>query len=187
MCGPHPRIAPLRRSISKPTIQYTRKIDPNGLRQYIVLQDPTGAAQITVILDIYENQPVLRYSLVLRNLKASPVYVTGIDMTPWSFADAGREYTALRVNQWSVVAPPADFEPLESVLDASGTEVEVYSGAGGRQCGWVALRCRRVARLDFRRLARGRAHALEPRRSNAYLAIRRFGSGPRFESHHLDA
>ena len=44
------------------------------------------------------------------------------------------------MNQWSVVAPPADFEPLESVLDASGTEVEVYSGAGGRQCGWVALR-----------------------------------------------
>ena len=66
--------------------QYTRKIDPNGLRQYIVLQDSTGAAQITVILDIYENQPVLR------------------------------------------------------VLDASGTEAEVYSGAGGRQCGWVALR-----------------------------------------------
>jgi hypothetical protein len=120
--------------------QYTRKIDPNGLRQYIVLQDLNGAAQITVILEVYDNQPVLRYSLELRNLKASTVYVTGIDMTPWSFADAGKAYTALRVNQWSVVAPPANFEPLESVLDAGGTAVEVYSGAGARQCGWVALR-----------------------------------------------
>jgi hypothetical protein len=120
--------------------QYTRKIDPHGLRQYIVLQDVKGAAQITVILEIYENQPVLRYSLELRNLRASTVYVTGIDMAPWSFADAGKELTALRVNQWSVVGTPTDFEPLESVLDPNGTEVEVYSGAGGRQCGWVALR-----------------------------------------------
>jgi hypothetical protein len=120
--------------------QYTRKIDPNGLRQYIVLQDLNGAAQITVILEVYDNQPVLRYSLELRNLKASAIYVTGIDMTPWSFADAGKAYTALRVNQWSVVAPPADFEPLESVLDPGGAEVEVDSGAGARQCGWLALR-----------------------------------------------
>jgi alpha-galactosidase len=44
------------------------------------------------------------------------------------------------VNQWSVVPKPEDFEPLETVLDPGGASVEVYSGADGQQCGWLALR-----------------------------------------------
>jgi alpha-galactosidase len=43
------------------------------------------------------------------------------------------------VNQWSDTTPE-DFEPLETVLDPNGASVEVYSGAGGQQCGWLALR-----------------------------------------------
>ncbi|MGA2271697.1 MAG: glycoside hydrolase family 36 protein [Bryobacteraceae bacterium] len=120
--------------------QYSRKTNPNGVQQYIVLQDLNGTAQITVVLELYDGQPVLRYHVELRNQRVFAVYVTGINMTPWAFADGGQAYTTLSVNQWSVESTPADFEPLESVLDPNGAEVEVYSGAGARQCGWVALR-----------------------------------------------
>ena len=78
--------------------QYTQTVNPAGLRQYIVLQDLNSAAQITVILEVYDNQPVLRYSLRYRNLTASPVYVNWINMLPWTFGDSGQSYTAFRVN-----------------------------------------------------------------------------------------
>ena len=120
--------------------QYTQNVNPSGLRQYIVLQDLNSAAQITVILEVYDNQPVLRYSLRYRNSTASQVYVSWINMLPWTFDDGGQRYTAFRVNQWSEDTTPEDFEPLETVLEPNGASVEVYSGAGGQQCGWLALR-----------------------------------------------
>jgi hypothetical protein len=120
--------------------QYTQTVNPSGLRQYIVLQDLTSPAQITVLLEVYDHQPVLRYSLLYRNLTASQVYVSRINMLPWTFDDAGQSYTAFRVNQWSVDSKPADFEPVETMLDPSGVPVEVDSGADAQQCGWLALR-----------------------------------------------
>ncbi len=120
--------------------QYTQPITSGGVRQFIVLLDANNAAQITVILEIYDNQPVLRYSLTYRNLTAAPVYVTSLDMLPFTFADNGLRYTAFRVNQWSVEDLPSDFEQTETLLDQEGEAVEVYSGAHGQQCGWLALR-----------------------------------------------
>ena len=120
--------------------QYSQILNHSGQRQYIVLQDLNSGAQITVILEVYDNQPVLRYSLVYRNPTASQVYVSWINMLPWTFDGARQRYTAFRVNQWSVDSKPGDFEPLETVLDPSGASVEVYSGAGAQQCGWLALR-----------------------------------------------
>src|ERR1035438_7518867 len=70
--------------------QYTVSVSPSGVRQIILLQDLANAAQITVVLDIYDNQPVLRYNLRYRNLTASPEYVTLIDMVPWAFNDGGQ-------------------------------------------------------------------------------------------------
>src|SRR5579883_69866 len=43
--------------------QYTDTLKPAGVRQYIVLQDVNGVAQITVALDLYDTQPVLRHSV----------------------------------------------------------------------------------------------------------------------------
>src|SRR5579862_9369226 len=40
--------------------QYSESIVPSGVRQHIVLQDLAGAAQITVILEMYDDQPVVR-------------------------------------------------------------------------------------------------------------------------------
>ena len=83
---------------------------------------------------------MLRYHLRYKNLTASRVYVKSVNMLPWTFADDGKRYTALRVNQWSVDLRPEDFEPLQTVLDLNGTAAEVYAGAHGQQCGWLALR-----------------------------------------------
>jgi len=120
--------------------QYTVPTTPSGIRQVIVLQDLAGAAQITALFDVYDNQPVLRYSLRYRNLTGQAANVTWIDMVPWAFDDASQRYTAFRVNQWSAAPVPANFETLESALDPGGTPVEVNSGAHGQQCGWLAVR-----------------------------------------------
>ena len=120
--------------------QYAQSISPGGIRQFIVLQDVQGRAQITVIFEVYANQPVLRYMLNYKNLTSATNHVTAINMVPWTFADIGQRYTAFRVNQWSVVAKAGDFQPLQTLLDTDGTAIEVYSGADGQQCGWLALR-----------------------------------------------
>ena len=120
--------------------QYAQSVNPGGVRQFIVLQDVKGRAQITVILDLFNDHPVLRYSLKYKNLTSAATHITWINMVPWTFDDLGKRYTAFRVNQWSVVAKPEDFQPLRTLLDTSGTSVEVYSGAEGQQCSWLALR-----------------------------------------------
>jgi len=120
--------------------QYNQSLTPAGVRQFIVLQDLRNRAQITVIFDIYDDHPVVRYSLNYRNLTASTTHVTWINMVPWSFEDLGKRYTAFRVNQWSVASRPEDFQPLQTLLDTAGTAVEVYSGADGQQCSWLAFR-----------------------------------------------
>jgi hypothetical protein len=122
--------------------QFAEPIDQpiGGARQTVVLQDLKGRAQITVIFEIYSNQPVLHYGLKYRNLTATTAHITFINMVPWTFDDTGRRFTALRVNQWSVNSKPEDFQPLQTLLDTTGTAVEVYSGADGQQCGWLALR-----------------------------------------------
>src|SRR5215472_4474945 len=43
--------------------QYAQSATPSGVRQFIVLQDLRKTALITLILDIYDNQPVIRYHL----------------------------------------------------------------------------------------------------------------------------
>jgi alpha-galactosidase len=120
--------------------QYAQSVNPGGVRQFIVLQDVKGRARITVILDLFNDHPVLRYSLKYQNLTSAATHITWINMVPWTFDDLGKRYTAFRVNQWSVVAKPEDFQPLQTLLDTSGTSIEVYSGADGEQCSWLALR-----------------------------------------------
>ena len=115
-------------------------INPGGIRQSIVLQDLKGRAQITVVLELFNDHPVLRFSLKYKNLTQAPTHITSINLVPWTFDDLGKRYTAFRVNQWSVVSKPEDFQPLQDLLDTSGSGVQVYSGADGQQCGWLALR-----------------------------------------------
>ncbi len=119
--------------------QYVQSISATGVRQVIVLNDNNGAAQITVNIDVYDGQPVVRYSMRYRNLTPVPQYVTLADMLPFAFADFGQRYTTLRVNQWSLTTVPENFEQSQTVLDTAGTAVEVFSGAHGQHCGWLAV------------------------------------------------
>jgi alpha-galactosidase len=119
--------------------QYSQSINTSGVRQYVVLRDLTGVAQITVMLEVYDGQPVLRYCTRYRNTGGVPVYVTAANMLPWSFGDMGKRYTAFVVNQWSTDTLPEDFEQSQTLLDTDGTAVAVQSGAGQKHCGWLAL------------------------------------------------
>ena len=120
--------------------QYAEPIYPGGIRQTVVLQDVRNRAQITAVFEMYPNQPVLRFTLKYKNLTGATTHVTSLNTVPWTFDDSGKRFTAFRVNQWSVDAKPEDFQPLQTLLDTIGTAVEVYSGADGQQCGWLALR-----------------------------------------------
>jgi hypothetical protein len=120
--------------------QATESIKPAGLRQIIVLRDILQRGELTLHLEEFDNQPVLRYAIQFRNLTAGPVHVKLGNMLSWTFADQAKRYTAFRVNQWSLLNKPANFETISSVVDATGRLTEVYSGSHGDQCGWLALR-----------------------------------------------
>lgn len=119
--------------------QYTQTLQPSGVRQYVILQDVLTFAQITVRLEVYDGQPVLRYGTSYRNTSGAPVYITAANMLPWSFDDQSMRYTALVVNQWSTDTLPEDFEQSQTLLDTDGTAVEVQSGAGQKHCGWLTV------------------------------------------------
>src|SRR6516162_9924593 len=103
--------------------QYAQSLTPAGVRQFIVLQDLRNRAQITVVLEVYDGQPVLRYGLKYKNLTPATAHITWINMVPWTFDDLGKRYTAFRVNQWSETTKPEDFQPLQTLLDTTGTAV----------------------------------------------------------------
>src|SRR5579859_3446094 len=48
--------------------QSVQALSPAGIRQTIVLRDLKGVGQVTLALELYDNQPVLHYSLTYRNL-----------------------------------------------------------------------------------------------------------------------
>jgi alpha-galactosidase len=111
-----------------------------GVRQSIVIEDLQRTAQFTVTLDLYDDQPVIRYQVRYKNLTGSTQPVTSVNMLPWTFADAGRRYTAFRVNQWMIDERPAEFEALQTLLDFGGAAVQLSTGAQGEQCGWLVVR-----------------------------------------------
>lgn len=120
--------------------QSARAIARNGYRQTIVLRDVLGAGQVTLELELYENQPVLRYRVRFRNLRPFTARVTLADMLPWSFAELGQTYRHFRVNQWVRGGTLGNFETLTGTLNPAGNAVTVNSGAYGQHCGWLALR-----------------------------------------------
>ena len=112
----------------------------NGIRQTIVLGDLLGRAQFTLVLELYNDQPVLRHSLKYFNQSSGAANVVAVNMVPWTFADAGKRYTAMRVSQWSVLGKADDFQPAQALLDTGGATFDVNSGSAGTQCGWITVR-----------------------------------------------
>src|ERR1700736_3130389 len=121
--------------------QSQKAIGRGGHRQTIVLRDSENRVQVTLSLDLYRNQPVLRHSVTIENLTSDPVFVTAANMLPWTFADNGRDYTSFTVDQWSLLPPhPLDFQVSQTKLNTTGKPVYIHSGAHGSQCGWLAVR-----------------------------------------------
>lgn len=120
--------------------QSTQATTVSGVRQSIVVQDLERTAQFTVVLDIYDDQPVIRYRVRYRNLTGTTQHVTSVNLLPWTFADEGMRYTAFRVNQWMINERPSEFETLQTLLDPGGAPVQLTSGAQGEQCGWLVVR-----------------------------------------------
>src|SRR5262249_18240187 len=67
-------------------------------------------------------------------------FVTGLDLLPWVFADAGESYTGMQVSQWSWATKAGQFQAEQSALDPTGIPMEVESGSAGADCGWLTVR-----------------------------------------------
>ena len=115
-------------------------ISRGGYRQTIALRDLLGVGQVILELELYEDQPVLRYRVRYRNMRLATARVTLADVLPWSFAELRKTYRVFRVNQWVRHGVLGNFEPLSGTLNSAGVAVNVYSGAYGQHCGWLALR-----------------------------------------------
>ncbi|MDP8979459.1 MAG: alpha-galactosidase [Acidobacteriota bacterium] len=122
--------------------QFSKAIARGGFRQMIVLRDSENRVQVTLRLELFRNQPVLRHSVTVQNLTSDQVFITAADMLPWAFADNGSEYTSFTVDQWSILQPRAlDFQISQTKLNGvAGKPAYARSGAHGSQCGWVAVR-----------------------------------------------
>lgn len=120
----------------------TEAIDRRGMRQNLVFDELGGGFRIFLALEVYENQPILRYSVKVRNLLDQPRRIRMADMLSWNFQEPANQFRLLRVNQWSVLPPLKNFEPKEVALAGDFTREYVRSGAGAADCAWIAVRDR---------------------------------------------
>lgn len=120
--------------------EFSEEAPPGGQRQVILLEDQGGLGTVRLELELYPNQPVLRYRVRFVNRQPHRVWVHGADMLSWWFDDNGGHYRTLWVNQWVKAGQQGNFEPIEKPLDRNGNFEEVQSGARGQHCGWLALR-----------------------------------------------
>ncbi|MBI3680590.1 MAG: alpha-galactosidase [Acidobacteria bacterium] len=115
-------------------------IDRRGMRQNIILDEVGGGFRIFLALEMYENQPVLRYSVKVKNLRDGDRRVRMADMLSWSFSEARNSFRTLRVSQWSTEPPQKNFEPKETLLKPDFTGEYTRSGASAPDCAWLAIR-----------------------------------------------
>lgn len=120
--------------------QSSDAIPREGRRQTITLDDVRGRGQVTLEMEMYEGQPVLRYRVRFRNTSVKRATVKRADMLPWNLDHAQRTVRAFRVNQWVNHGKTGNFEPLTSTLVESNNGVTLRTGAYGQHCAWLALR-----------------------------------------------
>ncbi|MBK5294910.1 MAG: alpha-galactosidase [Acidobacteriia bacterium] len=118
----------------------SRAIQRQGRRQSIVLEDVQGNSRITLELELFAAQPVLRYRTLFTNRRSTPVNVLAADPLHWTLAAAPGAHRAFRVNQWVDGGRGGNFEPRPSTLNPGGAGIRVNSGAHGLQCSWLAIR-----------------------------------------------
>jgi len=120
--------------------QHVESPSANISRQVIVLQDLQNTAKIRLDLEMYANQPVLRYHTSITNLLPHRVFANMADLAPWIFSPDADSFRLWRVDQWSVAPKPEDFQTSQVTLAADGTPSTLLTGSGGNYCTWMALR-----------------------------------------------
>lgn len=110
-----------------------------GHRRTIVLEDADRTARFTVSFDLHRDHPVVRQSIVLRNLQPTRVKVTDANLLPLTLDGHGGPFDTLRVNQWVHGGQTANFNLLSAPLRADA-EIGAYAGAAGEHCSWIVLR-----------------------------------------------
>lgn len=120
--------------------QSSQAIVKRGYRQTIRLQDSQNRALITVVLEVYDGQPVLRYQVRFRNLQGAAVKVRQANFLPWSFDGGGGDYRVFRVKQWAWNPVPVNFESFESIVNPTQPMEDMLTGAYGQYCTWLTMR-----------------------------------------------
>ena len=120
--------------------QHVDSPDANSQRQVIILEDLKGTATIRLELEMYANQPVLRYRTSITNIGLHTADATLADMAPFSFAADAQTFRLWRVAQWSVAPKPEDFQTSQVTLATDGAASTLLTGAAGTYCTWMALR-----------------------------------------------
>ena len=122
------------------TRYYTRDTARGGKRLTIVLEDVVGRGSVRVDLEMYPDQPVLRYRARFTNWLARRLWIRSADMLPWVFDDRGARFRSFRVSQWVRAGEWGNFDLSEDEVSPEGDAPNIESGAHGQHCAWLAVR-----------------------------------------------
>jgi len=139
--------------------QSATHIEPEGIRQTIVLDSRLLPARIRFEAEVHAGQPFLRYRAFYRNSGSVSSYVTEADMLSWKFQGREQRFRGFFVGQWAWGGERANFEPHEVDLSQLDGPVEAFTGAYGNHSTWGALRDEADHGLAFGWEFDGRARA----------------------------
>lgn len=116
-----------------------RALPKGGHRQTIVLDDTKSTARFFISLEMFQDFPVIRQSIRMRNVRPNQAVITEADLLSLSLDDEHGPFESLRVHQWVHGGHTANFDPVKTVLEPA-SEVGAYTGAAGEHCSWIVLR-----------------------------------------------
>jgi alpha-galactosidase len=115
------------------------QVERGGLRLEIRLAARYLPGQVRFQVEVYPDQPFLRYRTFYRNTGGARAWVTQADMLAWKFAAGDQTYRGLFVGQWNWAGARGNFEPHEVELSELDGPVEAFTGAYADHCAWGAL------------------------------------------------
>ena len=115
------------------------RIEPEGIRQTIVLGSRVLPGEVRFEADVHAGQPFLRYRSFYRNTGGGVSRVTEADMLPWKFEGRGQQFRALFIGQWAWSGERGNFEPHEVDLNGLEGPFEAFTGAYGNHSTWAAI------------------------------------------------
>lgn len=115
------------------------RLPKNGVRLNLDFEELESGLRVLLALETYDDRQVLRHSVRVRNLSGNTRLIEMADMLPWSLVESGDQPAIITVNQWSVLPPASNFDVKRAAMQ-SDTPVWIQSGAGQRDCTWLATR-----------------------------------------------